>query len=54
MGLTTAIYAKKMRLPSPSADLNQTLHMALAFGIAGSDVRCFPEALPGMEMPTHA
>lgn len=39
---TPLIYAKKMRLPSPRANVGQALNMALAFGLAGGAVRCFP------------
>lgn len=38
------IYAKKMRLPSARANIAQSLNMALALGLAGGEVRCFPGA----------
>ena len=38
----TVIYAKKMRLPTQSANVTQALNMALAFEAAGAAVRCFP------------
>ena len=38
----TVIYAKKLRLPTQSANVRQALNMALAFEAAGAPVRCFP------------
>lgn len=36
------VYAKKVRLPSQSANVWQSLNMAAAFEAAGADVCCFP------------
>jgi hypothetical protein len=36
------IFAKKFRLPSPAANIIQTLNMAWGFQDAGVDVRLFP------------
>lgn len=36
------LYAKKFRLPPKSANVLQTMNMAMAFAAAGARVRCFP------------
>lgn len=36
------VYAKKFRLPSQAANVLQAMNMAVAFGMAGARVRCFP------------